>query len=130
LSRRDQRERALEILYEAECKGLTPAAVLAELPLAPDPFARSLVLGVGEHEAEHDTRIAAHLRADWTLARLPVLDRLILRMALEELAYQADVPTGVALDEAVELAKTFSTDESGRFVNGILSAIVPEVRAP
>jgi N utilization substance protein B len=128
LSRHDQRERALEVLYEAECKGVSPRAVLAELPLAPDPFTRELVLGVGEHQAEHDARITAHLRADWTLGRLPVLDRLILRLALEELGFQPDVPTAAVLDEAVELAKTFSTEDSGRFVNGILSAIVPELR--
>jgi N utilization substance protein B len=64
----------------------------------------------------------------WTLARMPVIDRNVLRMAVYELSYSPDVPVAVVINEAVELAKTFSTDDSGRFVNGVLSAISKVVR--
>jgi N utilization substance protein B len=64
----------------------------------------------------------------WTIARMPVIDRNVLRMAVYELSYSRDVPVAVVINEAVELAKTFSTDDSGRFVNGVLSAISKVVR--
>lgn len=128
VARREARERALSLLYEAETKGVPPAAVLEELPVPPDGFAARLVVGVGERIAEIDSLIAGH-SIGWALDRMPVLDRAVLRLAVYELLAEPDVPTAVVLSEAVELASAFSTEESGRFVNGVLAAVAPEVRA-
>ncbi len=126
-SRREARERALELLYEAEAKGVGPADVLPDLAIAPDPFAVALVTGVGERLAELDGHIE-RLAKDWTVERMPWVDRSILRLAAFELVARPDVPTGAILSEAVELAKRFSTEEAGRFVNGLLSNLAREVR--
>jgi N utilization substance protein B len=126
-SRREARERALSLLYEAELKGVTPAAVLADLPVPPDPFAADLVAGVGSHLAELDVLIGRHA-VDWTVDRMPVVDRTVLRMAAYELREHPEIPTGAVVSEAVELAKRYSTEESGRFVNGVLGSVVGEVR--
>ena len=126
-SRREARERALALLYEAEVKDRPIADVLAELPVAPEPFAVELVTGVDEHRAELDALLTRFAR-DWPLARMPALDRAVLRMGCFELCHRPDVPTGAVLSEAVELASAYSTDDSGRFVNGVLSAIATEVR--
>ncbi len=126
-SRRQARERALSLLYEAETKGVTPAEVVADLPVEPAPFASELVLGFGEHQAEVDGWIVRFAR-DWALERMPALDRALLRLGVYELAYRPDVPTGAVISEAVELAQRYSTDDSSRFVNGVLAAIANEVR--
>jgi N utilization substance protein B len=126
-SRREARERALSLLYEADAKACPPDAVLADLPVPPDPFAGDLVAGVGAHQDEIDERIRRFARG-WALERMPVVDRTILRMAIYELRHRPDVPTAAVISEAVELAKRYSTDDSGRFVNGMLSAIAEEVR--
>jgi N utilization substance protein B len=126
--RSEARERALALLYEAEAKGSTVSEVLAALPVPPDPLAVLLVEGVEAHRARVDELIAAHAKG-WTIARMPVIDRSVLRIATFELLERPDVPTAVILDEAVELAKSFSTDDSGRFVNGVLAAIARKVRA-
>ena len=126
-SRREARERALSLLYEADAKACTPGAVLDELPVPPDPFAGDLVAGVGDHQDEIDDRIRRFARG-WALERMPVVDRTVLRMAIYELLHRPDVPTAAVISEAVELAKRYSTDDSGRFVNGMLSAIAEEVR--
>jgi transcription antitermination protein NusB len=126
-SRREARERALSLLYEADAKACPPGEVLEGLPVPPDGFASDLVAGVGDHLAEIDDRIRRFARG-WALERMPVVDRTVLRMAIYELLYRPDVPTGVAISEAVELAKRYSTDDSGRFVNGMLSNIAEEVR--
>ena len=126
-TRREARERALELLYEAEAKVLPPAEVLVGLPITPDPFAVALVTGVGERLAELDGHIE-RLARDWTVERMPWVDRSILRLAAFELVARPDVPTGAILSEAVELAKRFSTEEAGRFVNGLLSNLAREVR--
>jgi N utilization substance protein B len=126
-SRREARERALSLLYEAEAKACAPDAVLDELPVPPDPFAGDLVSGVGAHRDDIDERIRRFARG-WSLERMPVVDRTVLRMAIYELLHRPDVPTAAVISEAVELAKRYSTDDSGRFVNGMLSAIAEEVR--
>ena len=125
--RREARERALSLLYEAEVKDLAPADLLQELPLAPDPFAGDLVAGVGKHQAVIDELITRY-SIDWALERMPAVDRNLLRMAVYELLERPEVPVAAAISEAVELAKRYSTDESGRFVNGVLSSIASEVR--
>jgi N utilization substance protein B len=125
--RSDARERALYLLYEAYSKGISPADAIALQVLEPDALTTLLVLGVGEHGIELDAAIAARAKG-WTLVRMPVLDLNILRLGAFELAHRPDVPIAVAIDEAVELAKRFSTDDSGRFVNGVLSALVDDLR--
>jgi N utilization substance protein B len=126
-SRRQARERALSLLYEAESKDRTPAAVLAELPVEPDGYTVAVVRGVGDHIGELDTWISDFAR-DWTIDRMPALDRALLRMGIFELLHRPDVPTGAVISEAVELAQRFSTDESSRFVNGMLARIAEAVR--
>ena len=126
-SRREARERALSLLYEAEAKDMAPAALLADLPLQPEPFVADLVQGVGANQARIDGLIARYA-IDWTLERMPAVDRNLLRLAVYELLERSDVPLGAVISEAVELAKRFSTDESGRFVNGVLSSVAAEVR--
>jgi len=121
------RESALTLLYEAESKGITPAAVVAAQVIPVEEVVRVLVLGVMEHQARIDASITDH-STGWTIERMPVLDRNILRLATFELMHRQEVPTAVILDEAVELAKRFSTDDSGRFVNGVLSAIAADTR--
>lgn len=128
-SRREARERALELLYEAEAKDAKIAEVLSELPVEPHPYAVDVVTGVSEHAAEIDGFIGRFAR-DWTIDRMPVIDRALLRMGIYELLHRPDVPIGVIISEAVELAKSYSTDESGRFVNGMLARIAEEVRPP
>jgi transcription antitermination protein NusB len=126
-SRREARERAFSLLYEAESKSLEPSAVLAELPLEPDAFTVELVEGVEVHRSQLDETIRRFAR-DWKLERMPALDRALLRLGVFELLHRPDVPTGAVISEAVELAKRFSTEESGRFVNGMLSAVAADAR--
>jgi N utilization substance protein B len=126
--RSDARERALILLYEAETKGIAPSDVLAAQIAVPDALTTILVKGVEANQQRLDEAIAAHAKG-WTLARMPAIDRIVLRVAAFELLGRRDVPVAVVLDEAVELAKRFSTDDSGRFVNGVLAALVPVLRA-
>jgi N utilization substance protein B len=126
-TRREARERALSLLYEADAKDVAPGKVLADLPVVPPPFVGELVEGVESRLAEIDELIA-RFAIDWTIDRMPVIDRTLLRMATFELLARPDVPTGVVISEAVELAKEYSTEESGRFVNGVLASIAAATR--
>jgi N utilization substance protein B len=101
--------------------------LLAELPVAPQPYATTLASGVETHQARIDELLAKHA-IDWSLERMPVVDRAVLRMATFELGWCPDVPTSVVISEAVELAKEYSTDESAGFVNGLLATIAHELR--
>lgn len=125
--RSDARERALYLLYEAHSKGIEPAATIDLQVVEPDQLTQQLVLGVGASIPLLDERIAAKAKG-WTLARMPVLDLNVMRLGVFELLERPDVPTAVVLNEAVELVKRFSTDDSGRFVNGVLAAVAAEVR--
>lgn len=100
--------------------------VLAQ-PLEVDALARGIVDGVATHRDDLDGRISAHL-VGWTLQRMPLIDKIVLRMATFELLERPETPTAVILNEAVELAKRFSTDESPRFVNGVLASLAREIR--
>jgi transcription antitermination protein NusB len=126
-TRHQSRERALGLLYEAEMKGEAPADVLRSLPVPADPFTADLVAATERHRAQAD-ELVADVSVGWPLDRMAVVDRLVLRMAVAELLEPAGPPTAVVLDEAVELAKAYSTEESGAFVNGILSTIAARVR--
>lgn len=125
--RSDARERALYLLYEAHSKGIAPTDALSLQVIAPDELTTTLVTGVELHRAHLDEAIAARARG-WTITRMPVIDLNVLRIAAFELAERPEVPIAVVLDEAVELAKRFSTDDSPRFVNGVLSALAEDLR--
>jgi transcription antitermination protein NusB len=130
-TRRAARTAALEILYEADLMERSVANVLVhrlrEEEL--DPYTLSLVRGVERNRPELDARIEAQSR-DWKLSRMPVVDRNLLRLGLYEILHEDDVPLAVAIDEAVELAKELSTDDSPRFVNGVLARIAEQERDP
>lgn len=138
--RHHARKRAVDLLFEAEARGLSPAQVAdGRLALAEadqematlNPYTVTVARGVTEHTAHIDELIRSHLQG-WTLERLPAVDRAILRVAVWELLHADDVPEPVAVDEAVELAKELSTDESPGFVNGVLGQVMlvtPQIRA-
>jgi len=126
-ARTKARKRAVDVLYEADVRGGDRLAVLRDRietanPPVPEHTVR-LVEGVAEHAARIDALIEAHA-SNWSLDRLPDVDRAILRMAVFELLWADDVPDVVVIDEAVELAKTLSTDDSPGYVNGVLGAIL------
>jgi N utilization substance protein B len=127
-TRRLERERVLELLYEAEMKGVDVDALLAELPVPAEPFVQTLVKGASTDTDELDAEIAAH-STNWPVERMAAVDRLIMRIGVWELRNRPDTTVAVIISEAVELAKKYSTDESGKFVNGILAAIA-ETRPP
>lgn len=127
-TRRDARERAIELLYEAESKGIDTADVVAELPLEPDAYALELALGVTDHLIELDHLLGRHAR-DWPVERMAVMDRIVMRLGSFELATKPEIPTGAALSEAVDLAAQYgSSDDTSKFVNGVLVAVAAEVR--
>ncbi len=115
------------MLYEADLKGERVSAILDELPVAPQPYASEVASGVERYQGRIDELISKHA-IDWSLDRMPVVDRAVLRMATYELGWSQDVPTSVVISEAVELAKEYSTEDSGGFVNGLLATIAHELR--
>ncbi len=127
-ARTKARKRALDLLYEAEMRGLEPLALVGERlaegggPALPD-YAVTLVEGVAAHRERIDELLATYA-VDWTLDRMPPVDRNLLRIGGWELLYADDVPDAVAISEAVELASTLSTDDSARFVNGLLARLL------
>jgi N utilization substance protein B len=125
-SRHEAREQAMALLYEAELKSLEPAMLLEALPATPDPFAVKLVKGVAGRRAQVDSLVAG-TAVGWEIGRMPIVDRTILRLATYELLDQPGTPVAVVIDEAVELAKEYSTDASGAFVNGVLSHIARQL---
>lgn len=120
--RRADRERALLLAYESELRSLPPSAVLAERPVAPSPFVVAL-LGELERQGEAIDGLVEPALVDWRLDRLPVVDRTLLRLSVAELLADLGAPPAVVLAEAVALAQRFSTEDSGRFVNGVLATI-------
>jgi N utilization substance protein B len=125
--RRQARRRALDILYQADVTRRPPLVVLDERKEMEelDPFTEELVRGVTDNAAELDRLIGDHAEG-WTIHRMAVVDRNVLRLACYEMMWREDVPVAVAIDEAVEAAKELSTGDSGRFVNGILGRIARE----
>jgi transcription antitermination protein NusB len=126
-TRREARERALSLCYEAEVRGLDADALLADLPAPPDEYAATVVRGVESHRDEVDA-ILRKVSEHWALERMPLVDRAVLRIGCYELGWQPELPTGVVISEAVELAKEYSTKDSGRFVNGMLARIAEDLR--
>ena len=129
-ARSKARKRALDILFEADSKSVPVTTVLAEhirrrdaaAEPALNPHTTALVEGIAAQQALVDAAIEDAAQ-DWSLDRMPAVDRAILRMGAYEILFADDVPTGVAISEAVELASSLSTDESPAFVNGVLSAV-------
>ncbi|MDE2482628.1 MAG: transcription antitermination factor NusB [bacterium] len=129
-SRRQGREQALQALYAIVVGHRDPGDALDELvgeraDSEHRAFVRDLVLGTLDHAPTADALLAPRLEG-WTIERLPTLDRLILEMGVFELHAHPDTPAAVVINEAVELAKKFSTEESNRYVNGVLNAIAKE----
>ena len=93
------------------------------------PYAEQIVRGVDENRADIDSLIERHA-VGWTLARMPVVDRAILRLAIWELGYNPEMPAAVAISEAMQLASVLSTDESATFVNGVLGAVSDALSSP
>ena len=136
-ARSKARKRALDMLYIADVRQVPLAEILGDearrAAAAPQrasswPYAEQIVRGVDESRHEIDALIEQHA-VGWTLARMPVVDRAILRMATWELRDNPEIPTAVAIAEAMELASVLSTDDSAPFVNGVLGSIADEVRA-
>ncbi len=127
-SRREAREEALALLYEAEQTGEAIVESLERRPIPPADYAIELATGVESAGSDIDALVSEHL-SGWTISRMPVVDRLIARMAAWELRHQLDVPTGVVLSEAVEIATQYCAEQSPRFLNGVLHSIADEVRA-
>ena len=126
-ARSKARKRAVDVLYAADLRGRDRREQLAEEVAAGQPpvndYTVRLVEGVAGHAPDIDRLIDEHA-SGWSLERLPDVDRAILRMAVFELLWADDVPDAVVIDEAVELAKTLSTDDSPAYVNGVLGAIL------
>ncbi len=133
-ARRKARKRALDVLYEADLRGANIQATLAsslgrieQPPPAHLPYAVSLVEGVAAHVDRIDELISSYAEG-WTLDRMPVVDRNLARIAVYELLYVDEIDDAVAITEAVELAKQMSTDDSPRFLNGVLGRIAEYTR--
>lgn len=130
-ARTKARKRALDILFQADVRGDDVATILAAeaTRAASEPareaswlYAREIVDGVIDNREAIDEQITTFSK-DWSLSRMPAVDRAVLRLAAWEILYNDAVPTAVAIDEAVELAKEFSTDDSPSFVHGVLARI-------
>lgn len=126
------RRAALQVLYSGEITDVSPTSIAegAGYPAEEGPlpeYALSLVRGVEAHRASIDKHLAS-TSENWSLARMPIVDRSILRLATYEMMYREDVPISVSINEAVELAKDFGgEDESPRFVNGVLGRIAKQL---
>ena len=138
--RRKSREIALQMLYQLEMSGQPPDVVIdlynelasggedkkPELAEAVRPFAEQLLSGVHAHRDELDAMIVA-ASENWRLERMSIIDRNVLRIALYEMLYRAEIPPKVSINEAIDLGKTFGSPDSGAFINGILDHLLPEV---
>ena len=131
-ARTKARKRAVDALFAADLRGGMPNELLDEAEQASEDrasqgeifsYAREAVLGVLQHQVEIDDQLETYAQG-WSLNRMPALDRAILRLATWEIMFNEQVPDAVAIDEAVELAKEYSTDSSAGFVNGLLGKIV------
>jgi N utilization substance protein B len=125
--RHEARERALELCYELETRKLDVDTLLSELAVAPDPYTEMLVRGVDAHQEEIDALLGARSER-WALARMPAVDRAVLRIGGYELGWEPELSTAIVIDEAVELAGRYSTADSGRFVNALLSRMAEDLR--
>lgn len=127
--RHQARVSALQALFEIDCAQHNPTVVIerrlrdAPLPEAGEEFARDLVRGVSEQREQLDLLVGRYA-PEWPVDQIAIIDRNILRLAIYEILMRNDTPVKVAINEAVELAKEFGSDSSGRFVNGVLGSLV------
>ncbi|NBC27108.1 MAG: transcription antitermination factor NusB [Bacteroidetes bacterium] len=135
INRRKAREAVLQSIYAIEVGSNTPADVsqqIVKVVLKDDTegvkFANQMIEHVNDHKTEFDEIISNHIK-NWEVNRLATLDKLILRMAICEFLYFEQIPTKVTMNEAIELAKSYSTRKSGSFVNGILDAVRTDLRS-
>lgn len=128
MNRRTAREKALQALFQIDVSDIESKEAMTHAldGAESDAFFENLVLGAVEHQSEIDRLISKHL-VNWKLDRIANVDRAILRTAVYELLYLEDIPANVTINEAIELAKSFGDDKSGKFINGILSSIQSEL---
>lgn len=128
-ARSKARKRAVDVLYESDVRSVDAVTIMAERVALADPPVNDYTVGLVEGVTANSGRIdeiLAEYAEGWTVARMPDVDRAVLRLSVFELLWSTDVPAAVVIDEAVELAKSLSTDESPRFVNGVLARILKE----
>jgi transcription antitermination protein NusB len=137
-SRRESREIALQFLYQWDTQSKYPVTqseslkyfwAMQDFNTGAKKFAEELVKGLLEHKEAVDTKIKAYAE-NWEFHRIAVVDRNILRLAIYELLFRDDIPPVVSINEAIELAKKFSTEDSGRFVNGVLDRVKKDLSRP
>jgi len=126
-SRREAREEALSLLYQSDVSHEPVVESLAGRGVSPTDYAIEIAEGVDQDLADIDATIARHLTG-WRIERMPLLDKVIARVATWELRHRKDIPTAVVLSEAVELATAYCSEQSPRFLNGVLSGIASELR--
>lgn len=120
------RKRALDFLYEAEIKKISAISLFSardSSELSQEPYVKVLLSGVEEHIQKIDELINTYAQ-DWDMDRMPAIDRNILRIAIFEILWVAEIDLRIACDQAVELAKSLSTDESSKYINGVLGRII------
>lgn len=125
-ARRKARKRALDFLYEADIRGATALTLLSERPaeeLSQGDYVRELLVGVEEHLLKIDELITTYAQG-WDMDRMPAIDRNILRIALFEILWLSNLDDEIAVSEAVEIATELSTDDSAKYINGVLGRIV------
>jgi N utilization substance protein B len=125
-ARRKARKRALDFLYEADIRGATALTLLADRPadeLSQGDYVRELLVGVEEHLLKIDELITTYAQG-WDMDRMPAIDRNILRIALFEILWLSNLDDEIAVSEAVEIAAELSTDDSAKYINGVLGRIV------
>ncbi|MFX3674793.1 MAG: transcription antitermination factor NusB [Paenisporosarcina sp.] len=121
MKRREAREKALQTLFQLENTELTIEDAMSHvLDGKSDSFFEQLVIGTTEHIAQIDESLTSNLE-NWSLSRLPKIERTVLRLAVYELLFMKDAPSKVIMNEAIELCKTFGDEKSSKFVNGVLS---------
>jgi transcription antitermination protein NusB len=125
-ARSKARKRALDFLYEADIKKVSVSELFASrgaTELSQEPYVAVLLQGVSDHLVKIDELIVTYAQG-WDMDRMPAIDRNILRIAIFEILWAADIDLQVACDQAVELAKSISTDESSSYINGVLGRII------
>lgn len=124
MKRRTAREKALQALFQIDVSNTEPSSAIKHVldDAAGDDYLSNLVFGVVDHQSEIDQLITSCLEK-WSLERLATVDRNLLRIAVYELKYSQDVPENVVLDEAIEIAKRYGDQQSGKFINGVLEKV-------
>jgi N utilization substance protein B len=127
MKRRTAREKAIQTLYQVEMAKMEWQEALSNVldGSESDPYLEQALAGIKEHMTDIDQNLRVSLQ-NWKLERLPHVDRAILRLGVYELKYSNDVPEQVVINEAIELGKIFGTDQSSKFINGVLSHVVKQ----